>query len=86
MQLSDKNLFRQQCYVDGEWVDADSGETFDVNNPANDEKLGSVPKMGAKETRRAIEAANAAYPEWRAKTAKERGAILRKWYAMPTSK
>lgn len=82
MQLKDKKLFRQQCYVDGEWVDADSGETFDVNNPANDETLGSVPKMGAAETRRAIEAANAAYPAWRAKTAKERGAILRDWYEL----
>ncbi|HAT35729.1 MAG TPA: succinate-semialdehyde dehydrogenase (NADP(+)), partial [Rhodospirillaceae bacterium] len=82
MQLSDKKLFRQQCYVDGEWVDADSGKTFDVNNPADDGNLGSVPMMGATETRRAIEAANAAYPAWRALTAKERGAILRNWYEL----
>lgn len=82
MQLKDKKLFRQQCYVDGEWVDADSGDTFNVNNPVNDETLGSVPKMGATETRRAIEAANAAYPAWRALTAKERGAILRNWYEL----
>ncbi|MDA0655636.1 MAG: NADP-dependent succinate-semialdehyde dehydrogenase [Proteobacteria bacterium] len=82
MQLSDKKLFRQQCYLDGAWVDADSGDTFDVNNPATDDKLGSVPKMGATETRRAIEAANAALPAWRARTAKDRGAILRKWYEL----
>jgi succinate-semialdehyde dehydrogenase/glutarate-semialdehyde dehydrogenase len=82
MQLSDKKLFREQCYLDGAWVDADSGDTFDVNNPATDDKLGSVPKMGATETRRAIEAANAALPAWRARTAKDRGAILRKWYEL----
>ena len=80
MQLNDSNLFRQQCYIDGAWVDADSGETIDVTNPATGEKLGTVPKMGAAETKRAIEAANAAWPAWRAKTAKERSQILRKWF------
>jgi succinate-semialdehyde dehydrogenase/glutarate-semialdehyde dehydrogenase len=80
MKLNDSSLFRQQCYIDGEWVDADSGETIPVTNPANGETIGSVPKMGAAETRRAIEAASKAYPAWRRKTAKERGAILRKWY------
>jgi len=80
MQLKDKSLFRQQCYIDGAWLDADSGETVNVNNPATEEILGTVPKMGANETRRAIEAANAAWPAWRAKTAKERGAILRRWF------
>ena len=66
MQLNDKSLFRQQCYIDGAWADADSGDTINVNNPASDEILGTVPKMGADETRRAIEAANAAWPAWRA--------------------
>ena len=80
MQLTDSKLFRQQCFIDGAWVDADSGETVDVTNPATGEKLGTVPKAGAAETRRAIEAANAAWPSWRAKTAKERSIILRKWF------
>ena len=79
-QLKNMSLFRQQCYIDGQWVDADSGETIEVTNPATGETLGSVPKMGAAETRRAIEAANKAWPEWRAKTAKERATILRKWF------
>ena len=80
MKLTDSKLFRQQCFIDGAWVDADSGETVDVTNPATGEKLGTVPKAGAAETRRAIEAANAAWPAWRAKTAKERSIILRKWF------
>jgi len=80
MQLKDKSLFRQQCYIDGAWVDADSGETINVNNPATGDILGAVPKMGADETRRAIEAANAAWPAWRAKTAKERSDIIRRWF------
>ena len=63
-------------------MDADSGVTFDVNNPANNQRLGSVPKMGAAETRRAVQSASDAYPAWRALTAKERGVILRKWYEL----
>ncbi|BBK38575.1 NAD-dependent succinate-semialdehyde dehydrogenase [Allostella sp. ATCC 35155] len=80
MQLKDPSLFRQQCYVDGAWMDADGGGTIEVTNPANGKAIGTVPKMGAAETRRAIEAANAAWPAWRAKTAKERSVILRKWF------
>ena len=80
MQLKNKKLFRQKCYVDGEWLDADSGETVEVSNPADGSVLGTIPKMGAAETRRAIEAANAAWPAWRALTAKERCVILRRWY------
>ena len=79
MKLKDPSLFRQQCYIDGEWVGADGGETVPVANPATERILGTTPKMGASETRRAIEAANAAYPAWRGRTAKDRGAILRKW-------
>ena len=79
-RLSDPGLFRQQGYVDGAWIDADSGETIEVTNPATGETLGQVPKMGAAETRRAIEAAEAAWPAWRAKTAKERAQILRRWF------
>jgi succinate-semialdehyde dehydrogenase/glutarate-semialdehyde dehydrogenase len=80
MDIKDKSLFRQQCYIDGAWVGADSGETVEVTNPADNSVLGTIPKMGADETRRAIEAANRAWPAWRAKTAKERSAILRKWF------
>src|SRR5690242_19312726 len=69
MKLTDAKLFRQQCYIDGAWVDADGRGTIPVENPANGERLGTVPKMGANETRRAIEAADRAWPAWRAKTA-----------------
>jgi succinate-semialdehyde dehydrogenase/glutarate-semialdehyde dehydrogenase len=80
LQLKDPALFRQQCLVDGAWRDADDGRTLEVTNPANGRRLGTVPNMGAGETRRAIEAANRAWPAWRAKTAKERSAILRRWH------
>src|SRR5947208_1300315 len=80
MKLQDQKLFRQQCYIDGEWVDAYDRATIPVKDPASGETLGTVPKMGAEETRRAIEAANKALPAWRAKTAKERAQILRRWY------
>jgi succinate-semialdehyde dehydrogenase / glutarate-semialdehyde dehydrogenase len=79
MQLKDSGLFRQKCYVDGKWLDADSRATVPVTNPATGESLGTVPKMGTAETRRAIAAADKALPAWRAKTAKERSTILRKW-------
>ena len=79
MKLNSGDLFRQQCYIGGTWCDADGGEAIEVTNPATDEVLGTVPKMGTAETRRAIEAANEALPAWRAKTAKERAGILRKW-------
>lgn len=79
LQLKDSSLLRQQAYLDGKWCDADDGSTITVTNPATGEVLGTVPKMGAAETKRAIEAANAAWPAWRKKTAKERSAILRKW-------
>jgi succinate-semialdehyde dehydrogenase / glutarate-semialdehyde dehydrogenase len=80
VQLKDMGLFRQQCYIDGGWADADDKATLAVYNPADGQQIGTVPKMGEGETRRAIEAAHAAFPAWRAKTAKERAAILRKWY------
>jgi succinate-semialdehyde dehydrogenase/glutarate-semialdehyde dehydrogenase len=80
LQLKDPALLRQQSYIDGRWVDADSRATLDVNNPASGEKIGTVPKMGVAETRRAIEAAQAALPAWAKKTAKERATILRRWY------
>jgi len=82
VQLNDPTLFRQQAYIDGSWVDADNGQTLAVNNPATGEIIGSVPKMGASETRRAIEAADKALPAWRALTAKERANKLRKWFEL----
>src|SRR6201996_7066347 len=80
MELQDEKLFRQQCYIDGEWVGAGNNQTIKVTNPATGETLGTVPRMGAEEPRRAIEAADRALPAWRAKTAKERAQILRKWF------
>jgi len=81
-KLKDMSLFRQQCYINGEWVDADDKATLAVINPADGVQIGVVPKMGTAETRRAIETAHAAFLTWRAKTAKERAAILRKWYEL----
>ncbi len=80
LTLKDSRLFRQQGYINGEWRDADSKATINVTNPADGSVIGTIPKMGAAETRRAIEAANAALPAWRAKLAKERANILRKWF------
>jgi succinate-semialdehyde dehydrogenase/glutarate-semialdehyde dehydrogenase len=77
--LEDADLMRNQAYIGGRWCDADSGATFDVTNPATGETLGTVPNMGAAETRRAIEAAKNAWATWRRKPAKERSALLRRW-------
>jgi succinate-semialdehyde dehydrogenase/glutarate-semialdehyde dehydrogenase len=77
--LKDPSLLRQQAFVGGAWCDADDGQTIAVINPANGETVASVPHMGAGETKRAIDAANAAWPAWRKLPAKERAAILRKW-------
>jgi succinate-semialdehyde dehydrogenase/glutarate-semialdehyde dehydrogenase len=82
LTLKDTKLFRQQCYIDGAWVYADNKSTFAVNNPADGSNIGVVPKLGAAETRRAIEAANAAWPAWRSKIARERSILLRKWYEL----
>jgi succinate-semialdehyde dehydrogenase/glutarate-semialdehyde dehydrogenase len=79
LSLKDPKLFREQCYIDGKWVGAGSNATIDVTHKATGQILGTIPKMGAAETRRAIEAAYAAYPAWRARTAKDRAKILRKW-------
>ena len=80
LNLKDTALFRQRCFIDGGWLDADSGETLAIHNPATGETLGTVPKMGAAETRRAIAAAQAALPAWRARTAGERAQLLRRWH------
>jgi len=80
LPLKDPELFRQANYIGGKWVQADSGKTIVVRNPATGEPVGEVPAMGAAETRRAIEAAHAAFPAWRAMLAKERSAILRRLF------
>lgn len=82
IELKDPGLFREACYIDGDWVGAGSNATISVTNPATGEAIGAVPGLGAEETRRAIEAANAAWPAWRARTARERSAILREWYEL----
>ena len=82
LPLKDPSLFKTQSYLNGEWIDADSGKRFDVDNPADGAIVASVPDCGAAETKRAIAAADAALPAWRALTAKARAAILRKWYEL----
>ena len=82
LNIKDIGIFHQQCFIDGGWLDADSGASIVIRNPATGETLGTVPKMGAAETRRAIDAANAALPGWRAKTAGERAKLLRRWYKL----
>src|SRR5216117_4117621 len=79
-QLKDPRLFREACYVNGQWVQAASGQSLNVDNPATGEIIGTVPKLSAAETRQAIEAANRAFPAWSKKTAKERAAVLRRWF------
>src|SRR5262245_15493597 len=78
--LQDAKLFRQACYIDGAWVEGHA--TIDVDNPATGETIGTVPKLGRAETRQAIEAAERALPGWRRKTAKERAAIMRRWFEL----
>lgn len=82
MQLTDNTLLRTQAFVDGQWVDADDGATFEVTNPADLSHICQVASLGASEAHRAIAAAEAALPAWRGKTAKERSAILRKWFEL----
>ena len=82
LNIKDIGIFHQQCFIDGGWLDADSGESIVIRNPATGETLGTVPKMGAAETRRAIDAANAALPGWRATTAGERAKLLRRWHEL----
>ncbi|MHB8771005.1 MAG: NADP-dependent succinate-semialdehyde dehydrogenase [Syntrophales bacterium] len=80
--LNDATLLRRQCYLKGQWIDAADGGTITVTNPATGEVIGTVPKLGAVETHAAIEAAGAAYPAWRGRTAADRSALLRRWYEL----
>ena len=82
MQLQDQDLFRQRAYIDGAWVAGDEGRTLPVTDPATGEVIGQVPNLGTAETRRAIAAAEAAWPAWRALTAADRGQRLRRWQGL----
>ena len=82
MKLRDPDLLRTRAFIGGEWVNAAEGGTHPVLNPATREVIGTVPVMGASETRRAIQAASGAFPAWAARTAKERAVILRRWYEL----
>ncbi len=82
LRLNDGALLRELCFIDGGWSAADNGATLEVTNPASGQKLGSIPNLGAAETRRAIAAASAALPAWRARPAKERSVILRRWFEL----
>ncbi len=80
LKLQDPSLLREQCYIDGRWTGGE--RRIDVTNPATGERVAQVPQFGAEETRQAIEAANRALPAWRARVAKERSALLRKWFEL----
>ena len=80
MNIKDFKLFRDKNYIDGEWIASDSGDTISVNNPANLKEIGTVPKCGTSETKKAIEAANKAWPDWKSKSARQRSDVLRKWF------
>jgi succinate-semialdehyde dehydrogenase/glutarate-semialdehyde dehydrogenase len=80
MQLTDSSLFKTRAYVNGQWIDADSSETFAVTNPATGETIAEVAKCAGEETRRAIEAAEKAQIEWRQRTASERSVLMRRWF------
>ncbi|HMB59899.1 MAG TPA: aldehyde dehydrogenase family protein, partial [Xanthomonadales bacterium] len=82
LKLKNPDLLREQSYIDGQWVSGAGGETFPVTNPADDSLLANVAQLGVAETRQAIEAADAAWPAWRKRTAKDRAALLRCWYEL----
>jgi succinate-semialdehyde dehydrogenase / glutarate-semialdehyde dehydrogenase len=80
MKLKDSTLLRERCFIDGGWSAADNGATLEVKNPATARSLGTIPDMGAAEARRAISAAATALPSWRARTAKDRAVVMRRWF------
>ena len=82
IDLGDRSLFREQCYVNGGWIDARSGNAIEVDNPATGETIGAVPAFGREETRAAIEAADAAWRGWRSRPAKERAGLMRRWFEL----
>lgn len=80
MEIKHKELFKEQCYINGDWVNSNNNETIEVNNPATLKIIGNVPNCGTEETKRAIDAANSSWKEWREKPAIERSGLLRKWF------
>src|SRR3546814_526595 len=82
LKLADNGLLRRHCYVDGQWISADSGALLDVHNPATGKLIAQVPLAGAAETRRAITAAQGALHSWRRKTAAERARLLLNWHQL----
>ena len=80
INLNEPALLRQQCYIDGHWLDAADGAVIEVNNPASGETIATVPALATGEVRGAIDAANAAWPHWRAMSGKQRCNLLRRWY------
>ena len=82
LELQDPGLLKARCYIDGQWVDADSGATLEVRNPATGALVGTIPNVGAAQTRAAIAAAHRAFESWKLRTAEERGRILRLWFEL----
>ncbi|WP_375753620.1 NAD-dependent succinate-semialdehyde dehydrogenase [Vibrio sp. HN007] len=82
MKLNDNTLFRQQCYLSGQWVDADNGSCTEITNPSDGSVIGTVPNLGAKETLQAIEDAQVAFKSWKKETAEHRSKVLRRWYEL----
>jgi len=81
-QLKDQGLFKQQCFINGEWVNSDNGDTFDVINPSDLSVVGTMPNASKKETIRAIDAANNSWSDWKKLTGKERSIIIRRWHEL----
>ncbi len=82
LTLSDRQLFREACYIDGQWVAPDGGPTIAVDDPATGAVIGRVPRLGASDARHAIDAAARAFPAWQARPARERAAVLRRWFEL----
>ena len=82
MDIENKALFKSECFINGKWIKSINKEVIKVNNPANQEIIGEVPKCGAKETNIAINAANNAWENWKNKSAKDRSLILKKWFEL----
>ena len=81
-QLKDQALFKQKCFIDGKWVDSESGDTFDVYNPSDLTTVGSMPNCSKSDTIKAIEAAKKSWTEWKKLTGKDRSIIIRKWHEL----
>ncbi|MBG76280.1 MAG: succinate-semialdehyde dehydrogenase (NADP(+)) [Pelagibacteraceae bacterium] len=82
MDISNKKLFKQQCFINGEWIDSEDNQVLEVNNPATQDILGTIPNCGKNETKIAILAAEKSWTNWKSKTAKERSGILKKWFKL----